>query len=58
MFHSFNVNRARTSGIELSADVDVVPTWLRMKASYTYLEAIDEEANLHLARRPERSSLP
>ncbi|HZH09320.1 MAG TPA: TonB-dependent receptor [Microvirga sp.] len=48
-----NVNRARTSGIELSADVDVVPTWLRVKASYTYLQAFDEETDLRLARRPE-----
>ncbi|WP_445502522.1 TonB-dependent receptor plug domain-containing protein [Microvirga sp. G4-2] len=48
-----NVNRARTSGVELSADVDVVPAWLRVKASYTYLEAFDEESDLRLARRPE-----
>ncbi|WP_243374877.1 TonB-dependent receptor plug domain-containing protein [Microvirga solisilvae] len=48
-----NVNRARTSGIELSADVDVVPSWFRMKATYTYLEAFDEETDLRLARRPE-----
>ncbi|MCG7394782.1 TonB-dependent receptor [Microvirga sp. ACRRW] len=48
-----NVNRARTSGIELSADVDVVPAWMRVKASYTYLEAFDEETDLRLARRPE-----
>jgi len=47
-----NVNRARTSGIELSADVDVIPSWLRMKASYTHLEAFDEETDLRLARRP------
>ena len=48
-----NVNRARTSGVEFSADVDVVPTWLRVKASYTYLEAFDEETDLRLARRPQ-----
>jgi vitamin B12 transporter len=48
-----NVNRARTSGVELSADIDVVPTWLRVKAAYTYLEAFDEDTDLHLARRPE-----
>lgn len=47
-----NVNRARTSGVELSADVDVVPAWLRVKANYTYLEAFDEELDLRLARRP------
>lgn len=48
-----NVNRARTSGIELSADMDVIPTWLRVKASYTFLEALDEESDLRLARRPQ-----
>jgi len=48
-----NVNRARTSGLELSADVDLIPTWLRMKASYTYLEAFDEDTGLRLARRPQ-----
>ncbi|SCZ13128.1 TonB-dependent receptor plug domain-containing protein [Microvirga guangxiensis] len=48
-----NVNRARTSGVELSADVDVVPAWLRVKATYTYLEAFDTESDLRLARRPE-----
>ncbi|MEZ0167266.1 TonB-dependent receptor plug domain-containing protein [Microvirga sp. TS319] len=48
-----NVNRARTSGVELSADVDVVPAWLRMKANYTFLEAFDEDTDLRLARRPQ-----
>ncbi|WP_414475847.1 TonB-dependent receptor plug domain-containing protein [Microvirga sp. M2] len=48
-----NVNRARTSGVELSADVEVVPAWLRMKANYTYLEAFDEDTDLRLARRPQ-----
>lgn len=47
-----NVDRARTTGIELSADVDVIPSWLRVKATYTHLEAFDEETDLRLARRP------
>lgn len=47
-----NVNRARTSGVELSADVQVIPSWLNIKASYTHLEAFDEETDLRLARRP------
>jgi len=47
-----NVNRARTTGIELSADVDVIPAWLRVKTVYTHLEAFDEETDLRLARRP------
>lgn len=48
-----NVNRARTSGVELSADAEIIPSWLRMKASYTYLEAFDEDTDLRLARRPQ-----
>jgi vitamin B12 transporter len=47
-----NVARARTSGIELSADVDIVPAWLRVKAVYTHLDAFDQETHLRLARRP------
>lgn len=47
-----NVDRARTSGIELSADMDVIPSWMRIKATYTHLEAFDEETDLRLARRP------
>jgi vitamin B12 transporter len=47
-----NVDRARTSGVELSADADIIPSWLRMKATYTHLEAFDEDTDLRLARRP------
>jgi vitamin B12 transporter len=47
-----NVARASTSGVELSADVDVVPTWLRVKVAYTHLEAFDRDTGLRLARRP------
>lgn len=48
-----NVDRARTTGVELSADAEVIPTWLRVKAVYTHLDAIDEETDLRLARRPQ-----
>lgn len=48
-----NINRARASGIELAADVTVIPSWLRVNASYTYLDALDEETDLRLARRPQ-----
>jgi vitamin B12 transporter len=48
-----NVGRATTSGVELSADVDVVPSWLRVKAVYTHLDAFDRETELRLARRPQ-----
>jgi vitamin B12 transporter len=48
-----NVARARTSGLELAADLDIVPAWLRLKLAYTYLSAIDLRTEKHLARRPE-----
>jgi vitamin B12 transporter len=48
-----NVNRARTTGAELAADMEVIPTWLRVKASYTHVEAFDEDTDLRLARRPQ-----
>lgn len=48
-----NVARARTSGVELSADVDVIPSLLRVKAVYTHLDAFDRQTNLRLARRPQ-----
>lgn len=48
-----NVARAKTSGVELQADVDVVPSWVRLKVAYTHLQAFDEETHLRLARRPQ-----
>ncbi|MBZ6077258.1 TonB-dependent receptor plug domain-containing protein [Microvirga puerhi] len=48
-----NVARARTSGVELSADVDVIPSILRVKAVYTHTDAFDLETHLRLARRPQ-----
>ncbi|MCB8822283.1 TonB-dependent receptor plug domain-containing protein [Microvirga rosea] len=48
-----NIARARTSGVELSADVDVIPTLLRVKAVYTHTDAFDLETHLRLARRPQ-----
>jgi vitamin B12 transporter len=36
-----NVSRARSAGVELSANIDIVPEWLRLKAVYTHLEAYD-----------------
>ncbi len=47
-----NVARARTQGVELSADGVLVEGVLRARASYTYLDAVDEKAKLKLARRP------
>ncbi|MEO6947899.1 MAG: TonB-dependent receptor [Nitrobacter sp.] len=51
--HYVNVARAETSGLEVGADVDVVPGMLRLKTAYTYLHAKDLSTGLTLARRPE-----
>lgn len=48
-----NVARARTSGVELSADIDIVPSLLRAKAVYTHTDAFDLATHLRLARRPQ-----
>ena len=48
-----NVARARTSGVELSAEADIVPSLLRIKAVYTHTDAFDLATHLRLARRPQ-----
>jgi vitamin B12 transporter len=48
----FNVNRAVTSGIELSARAELVESTLSASAVYTYQHAKDEATNLTLQRRP------
>jgi vitamin B12 transporter len=47
-----NIARAKSSGIEISADLEIVPTWLRLKLAYTHLDAFDEFTDKRLARRP------
>jgi vitamin B12 transporter len=55
-----NVARARSAGVELSANIDVVPQWLRLRTTYTHLEAFDVTPDpltglvdpKRLARRP------
>ncbi|WP_198411852.1 TonB-dependent receptor plug domain-containing protein [Microvirga flavescens] len=47
-----NIARARSTGVELSADMDIVPSFLRMKAVYTHTDAFDRETDQRLARRP------
>jgi vitamin B12 transporter len=47
-----NITRARSAGIELSADLEIVPAWLRAKVAYTYTNAIDAITDERLARRP------
>jgi vitamin B12 transporter len=51
--HYINVARAETSGLEVGADVDVMPGTLRLKTAYTWLRAKDLSTGLTLARRPE-----
>ncbi len=48
-----NIARARTAGLETSADIIIVPDMLRLKLAYTNLRATDATTNLPLARRPE-----
>lgn len=49
----FNVARAETSGLEVGADIDVVPGLFRIKGAYTNLHAKDLRTNLTLSRRPD-----
>lgn len=46
-----NVGRARTEGIELSLRLDPSPQFT-IRASYTYLKALDRTTDLALLRRP------
>jgi vitamin B12 transporter len=55
----YNVGRAETKGVEISADAALVPDAWRARASYTYLDArdldtgaFDPDAGLQLYRRP------
>ena len=48
----YNVGRADISGVELTGDVALVPDVWRARASYTYLDARDLDANTQLLRRP------
>lgn len=50
-----NVARARTHGVELSANIALIPDLLQINAAYTYLHAIDAQTGLKLARRPEHT---
>jgi vitamin B12 transporter len=48
----FNVARAETRGLEVGASFDLWPQYLRLKTSYTHLQARDQATGLTLARRP------
>ncbi|MDX2265798.1 MAG: TonB-dependent receptor [Hyphomicrobiales bacterium] len=50
-----NIRAAETSGWEFAAGV-VPASWLRLDASYTYLDAVDAETGAPLQRRPEHTA--
>ncbi len=50
--HYVNVTRAETSGLELGADIILLPGFAKLNAAYTYLHAKDLSTNLTLQRRP------
>jgi vitamin B12 transporter len=47
-----NVARAQTSGLEIGANIDIMPGLVKLNAAYTYLEATDLDTGFTLARRP------
>ncbi len=47
-----NVTRAATEGLEVGANVEVLPGFLKVNLAYTHLKARDLSTNLTLARRP------
>jgi vitamin B12 transporter len=47
-----NVARAETNGLEVGANVDVIPGLMKFNAAYTYLHAQDLGNDTVLARRP------
>lgn len=51
----FNTARAETSGVEVEAGLIVLPEWVKLNATYTYLHAQDEATHKTLARRPQHS---
>jgi vitamin B12 transporter len=50
-----NVQRASTSGVEVSARAILIENGLTVTGAYTYLQAKDSITNLTLARRPQHS---
>jgi len=48
----FNVGRASTKGVELTADIDLVPRVWRIGGAYTYMVARNKDTGLALLRRP------
>lgn len=51
----YNVNKARTQGVEVSGAADLLPGVLRARIGYTYTEATNLETNTQLLRVPMNS---
>jgi vitamin B12 transporter len=49
-----NIQKARTRGLELAAQT-TLPGAIELRASYTYLEAVNQTTNTRLLRRPRQS---
>jgi vitamin B12 transporter len=52
----FNVNKAQIAGVEIGAEYNLVPTFAKIKTSYTYLDGRDVETGNPLARRPKHAA--
>jgi len=50
--HYINVARAETDGLEVGANITLLPGLVKLNAAYTYLHAEDLATGLTLARRP------
>lgn len=48
----FNVGKAKMRGVEVSADINLEPQNIKIRAGYTYLHAQDLDADTALLRRP------
>jgi vitamin B12 transporter len=51
----YNVGSARTKGVEFSGEATLIPGVLRVKGSYTYLDARNLQTNTQLLRVPENA---
>lgn len=48
----YNVGRARSRGVEATFDADVIEDRVRLRASYTFIDATDRQTRLQLIRQP------
>jgi vitamin B12 transporter len=53
----YNVGKAATQGLELSAKADIAPGEWRATASYTYMDAIDKITSNGLLQRPRHKAV-